>query len=215
MFKAGKAMKSTVSYWSLLLLLCAASAHAQLYKWIGPDGSITYSDTPPPRAAALLDKKPAIDGEAADVRLPYELAQAVKGNPVTLYTTAHCPACDEGRKLLAARGIPFTEKTVTGNDDIAQLKQAGGDAQLPFLTVGRNKQQGFESGAWNNLLNAAGYPQTNHLPKNYRNPQAQSAAPKPQPAAADQPADSARKAPNARGEQAPPAAGDTPPGFRF
>ena len=29
------------------LLCCAALAHAQLYKSVGPDGRVTYSDAPP------------------------------------------------------------------------------------------------------------------------------------------------------------------------
>src|SRR5438093_1245155 len=125
-------MKFATPWWPLLFLLCAASADAQLYKSIGPDGKVTYSDTPPP-AAARVEKKSAAAGDSTDVNLPYELAQAAKGNPVTLYTTAECAPCDDGRRLLNSRGIPFNEKTVSGNEDIARLRQAGGEPQLPFL----------------------------------------------------------------------------------
>ena len=148
--------------------------------------------------------------------LPYALAEAVKNHPVTLYTTANCDACDTGRKLLNTRGVPFSEKTVSSNDDLARLKQAGGDAHLPFLTVGRNKQQGFESDAWNNLLTIAGYPDANMLPKTYRNPQASSAAPKAVTSKLEKPANgetSTTAKPN--NVELPPATGNAPPGFRF
>ncbi|HYD81251.1 MAG TPA: glutaredoxin family protein [Paucimonas sp.] len=203
----------------LILLLCAANAHAQLYKWVGPDGKVHYSDTPPPTSAKQVERKSVADGGAPAIDLPFELAQAVKNGPVTLYTTPNCPACDEGRKLLNARGIPYQEKTVTTSDDVAKLKEAGGDTHLPFLTVGRRKQQGFEAGAWNSLLSATGYPETSILPRSYRAPKAEAAAPPPPPAAPKPEtaiADSQpQKADEQRPSDLPPATGNAPPGFRF
>lgn len=199
-----------------LLLLCAAGAHAQLYKWVGPDGKVTYSDTPPPKSAARVEAKSTAAASADTSGLPYELAQAVKNHPVTLYTTNDCFACDEGRRLLSTRGIPFVEKTVTSNEDAAQLRQAGGDGKLPLLTIGRSKERGFEAGAWNSALSAAGYPETSKLPKSYRNPPASAAAPAPKPAAAKQAtAETSRMAPEPAASELPPAIGNAPPGFRF
>lgn len=200
--------------WSLLLLAIslsiAASAHAQLYKWVGPDGKITYSDTPPPASAKKVEEKSVSTNSASTAGLPFELAEAVRNNPVTLYTTASCEACDSGRAILTGRGIPFTEKTVTSNDDIARLKQAGGTQQLPFLTIGSQKQTGADPDAWNAALTSAGYPATNQLPRTYRNPSPQAAAPKkaaePKPAASETPETATDR---------PPAAGNAPPGFRF
>lgn len=197
--------------WSLLpLLLLSLNAHAQLYKWVGQDGKVTYSDTPPPASVKKVEEKAISSAGPATSSLPFELASAVKANPVTLYTTSKCSGCDSGRALLNARGIPYTEKTVNSNEDIARLQQVGGDKQLPFLTVGRNKQSGFEADAWNTMLSGAAYPEASQLPASYRNPPPQAAAPK--------------KAAETRAEAAPahdtpgdslPAAGNAPPGFRF
>ncbi|HEX2530742.1 MAG TPA: glutaredoxin family protein [Burkholderiaceae bacterium] len=211
-------MRSVLPLWPLLLLIWAASAHAELYKWVGPDGKITYSDTPPPASAKRVESKSMGSSTTNSTGLPYALANAAKGNPVTLYTTANCPPCEEGRNLLAGRGVPFTEKTVTSNDDIAQLRHAGGDKQLPFLVVGRSTQEGFESDAWNKLLSTAGYPKSNRLPKSYRNPPPQSAAPASKTAGAEQEKPEDRlveKAPKPDSHELPPALGNAPPGFRF
>lgn len=197
----------------LFLLAGTSGAQAQLYKWIGPDGKVTYSDTAPPASARQVETKSAIFGNTGKIDLPYELSEAVKNNPVTLYTGDKCVPCDDGRKLLAARGIPFTEKTVSSNEDIARLKQAGGNAQLPLLIIGRNKQQGFESGGWGAALTAAGYPETSKLPGTYRNPPAEAAAPAPKPPAA-KPVRSKQTATRAAGDSLP-ATGNAPPGFRF
>lgn len=195
------------------LLLASFSAQAQLYKWVGPDGKVTYSDTPPPKTATRVEQK-SVDGGGIDTgNLPYELAQATKNHPVTLYTGANCVPCDDGRSFLKKRGIPFREKTVTTSDDLTRLKQAGGDGQLPVMFVGRNKQSGFANDAWNNALTVAGYPQSNQLPSNYRYAAAEPAAPKPQAAEAAKP----EAAPQAAATPAAPAApaGNAPPGFRF
>jgi len=204
-----------------VLLLCTASAQAQLYKWTGPDGKVTYGDAPP-SSAARIESRPAPSGTAAgsDLALPYELAQAAKRHPVTLYTTTDCAACDEGRNLLSARGIPFAEKTVTTRDDAAQLRQFGDAGKLPLLAVGRVHESGFEAGAWNSALTAAGYPETSKLPKGYRQPPAvAAAAPAPKPPAATaarQPKpDSSRTTAPPAPTDVPPAAGNAPPGFRF
>lgn len=198
-----------------MLVLCAGVAHAQLYRSVGPDGKVTYSDTPSPTAARVETRPPA---SAGTNDLPYELAQAAKNHPVTFYTTNSCDPCDEGRKLLTQRGIPFREKTVITNDDIAQLRQAGGDGNLPLLTVGRARERGFQTNAWNNALTVAGYPESSRLPRNYTNPPAEAAAPKTPPAAA--PSQAAQDQGVSRGAEpapvAPPAAaGNAPPGFRF
>src|ERR1700738_4357520 len=119
----------------LVLLSCMTSAHAQLYKSVGPDGKVMYSDTPPVEAKRV-EAKSVASGASGSSGLPYELSEAVKKSPVTLYTGAKCIPCEDGRNLLNARGIPFTEKSVSSSEDVARLRQAGGDTQLPLLIVG-------------------------------------------------------------------------------
>jgi glutaredoxin len=209
-------MKRALQSLSLLLLLGSATAHAQLYKWVAPDGKVTYSDTPPPAAATRVETKPVTSGSTVSVGLPFELSQAMKNHPVTLYTTRDCVPCDDGRKLLSQRGVPFSEKTVHTNEDILQFRQVAGDSQLPVLTVGRTKESGFEASVWNAVLTAAGYPETSRLPKTYRNPPAQAAAPKTEPVAEKNPERTAESRPaSPPATELPPAAGNAPPGFRF
>lgn len=211
-------MKRTVLTGLLLALSCTGTAQAQLYKWVGPDGKITYSDLPPPNSARQLEQKTLNPGESASNALPYALAEASKNHPVTLFTSAQCAPCIDARNFLKNRGIPFAEKSVTSNEDIDKLRQISGAAQLPVLLIGRNKQLGFEPGAWNLALTAASYPQDNKLPRDYRFAPAEPAAPKA-PTKAEQPANTdgrvQSEAPTAPAQQRLPATGNAPPGFRF
>lgn len=203
----------------MLLLPVCAVAQAELFKWVGPDGKVTYSDVPPPAAARGIEKKQlAPAAPAPSAGLPYELAEAAKASPVILYAAPDCSPCDQGRALLAARGIPYREKTVTSNEDIVRLREAGGDAQLPLLLVGKERQQGFSDSAWSAALSAAGYPQTSRLPPHYRHPAPEPAAGRAAPAASAAPkaeAGAGAAAPAARQEALPTPTGNAPPGFRF
>lgn len=195
---------------ALALLFVITSAHAQMYKIVNPDGSISYSDTPPATGTAKVEKK-SYSGNSSFANLPYELAQAAKANPVTLYTMKNCPACDSARQSLTSRGIPFSEKTVSTNEDNDKVRQVSGGNQLPVILVGHNKQVGFESGQLGGMLTAANYPATNTLPKTYSNPAPEPAAPPAKAAEAPKPA-----APAQQGLAQPqPAAGNAPPGFQF
>jgi glutaredoxin len=162
----------------LIALACSGAVAQQMYKWVGKDGKVNYTDSPPPAFAKQSAMKATAGGGPDTSNLPFELAQATKNNPVTLYTGTDCVPCDSGRALLSARGIPFSEKTVKTVEDGQRLKQVGGAGTLPLLIVGRSQQSGFEASGWGTALTAAGYPETSKLPASYRNPAVESAAPK-------------------------------------
>jgi glutaredoxin len=211
-----------------LLLLAALPAHfpaaAQVYKWTDAQGTVHYGDTPPPQRAASRLATPS-SGEGQAAALPYELARAVKASPVTLYTTAlsACAACDQGRALLRARGIPFAEKTVTTAEDQQQLQRIGGKDELPLLVVGSRHVTGFAAEAWNEALDSASYPRKTMLPPGYQTGTAEAAAPAALPA--PPPHEPPAPAPDAAAAQAqrqqprqqpkPPAPKPTKPDFQF
>lgn len=213
--KRANDMKRPLPLLPFLLIMYTTLASAQLYKWVGPDGKVNYTDTPPATGHVETKSRTASGGSGAD--FPYELSETVKNHPVTLYTTTNCTPCDEGRKLLTSRGIPFTEKTVNNNDDIAQFKKISSDGQLPFLIVGRSKERGFETSVWHAALTAAGYPETSKLPKNYRQPQPEAAAPltKDNAPKVEGTTNSEKTPSRPNTIQPPPPIGNVPPGFRF
>ncbi|KQV54102.1 MULTISPECIES: glutaredoxin family protein [unclassified Duganella] len=168
----------------LLLLLTASAAHAQMYKWKDEKGVTHFTATPPPATAQKAEVKNYNTAGAGGVALPSELAEAVRSRPVVLYTTANCGAgCNMARTMLANRGIPYREKTVSSTDDFDALKKAGSDGQVPLLLVGRTRQIGFEQSAWDSALTQAGYPTEKMLPQGYSNPPPAPAAPPRGPSA--------------------------------
>ena len=167
----------------LALLLCMGGASAQVFKWVDANGKTHFSDRPPPASAKPAAMKGSASA-ASTASFPYALATAVRNYPVTLYTTASCAGCDQGRSFLKARGIPFTEKTVGTADDESRLKEAGGSG-LPYLLVGSAKSTGFQAAGWNAMLSNAQYPETKVLPASYQYPAPSAAAP-PKPSKAEE-----------------------------
>jgi glutaredoxin len=146
-----------------LLVVCLAlaslAAAAETYRWTDPTGRTVISDTAPPGRARDVAKTANGNGDSEE--MPYALRKAVDSYPVTLYTSAECLAeCKQARELLNGRGVPFTEKMVQSEDDVATLKKLFGDAFVPALTVGKQSFRGYSASAYDNLLDLAGYPKT-------------------------------------------------------
>lgn len=203
--------------WSLAL--CAAGQ--PVYRFVGSDGKVTFSDQPPSAVtnAAIpgASDKSSTDagtGPGTDTgtgasssnppALPYTLRQVVRKFPVTLYAGNDCAPCNSARALLRQRGIPYTEHTVNSAEDIAALQHLAGDASVPYLTVGNQRLTGFSEVDWTQTFDAAGYPPSSQLPTSYRPPPASPLV----PAA---PARTTPHAPTAVTAPAPPAA---PPDLR-
>jgi len=156
-------------------LLCLTSVvQAQtVYRIVGPDGKVTFSDKPP---VTIEQGKVAGTGvgargvaEAAGGALPFELRQTVAKFPVTLYTAPKCGPCDSGRSMLSARGVPFSERTVTTQEDFDYLQRLNGDNSLPVVSIGSKRVKGYSDSEWGDYLDAAGYPKVSALPAGFKN----------------------------------------------
>jgi glutaredoxin len=224
-FTSGKSMKTSLSIrsqflavssmaFALSLMASSAVQAQQVYRIVGPDGKVTFSDKPP----AADTKSSVTSGTGANAgtggsALPFELKQVASKFPVTLYTSADCAPCGSARALLQSRGVPFLEKTIKTPEDSQALSRISGDNGLPFATIGGQQLKGYSDAEYTQYLNAAGYPSTSILPPSYRPPAATPlvavvAAPAPAPAAAARPAPTPAPAPA-------PAEPPNPAGIRF
>ena len=170
-----RALRTTAA----LLLLATAGAQAQqVFRIVGADGRVTYSDRPAPTTA---DRAPGAAATVVDTpaapsintgALPYELRLVAQRYPVTLYTAAGCSACDSARSLLRGRGVPFLEKTISTAADSEAFERISGSNNVPYATIGSQALQGFSSVEWTQYLDAAAYPAQSQLPATYRAPAA-------------------------------------------
>lgn len=209
-------------------LLAAPLMQAQaqaVYRSVGPDGRVIFSDVPPkaaPPAPAQAGTAPQAAGNTSP--LPYGLRQVVDRFPVVLYTGPDCAPCETGRVLLSSRGIPFSERTVASDADAQALQKLSGERSLPLLTIGTQHLKGYSEVQWQQYLDAAGYPRSSLLPAGWKReaPQAlaprTSAAPAPAPATSQPQAEAAPAlAPAPRSAPAPGDGGQrsNPAGIQF
>jgi glutaredoxin len=155
--------------------LCAASAQAQqMYRWTDEKGGVHITDTPPPASAKGVQTQKPRAAAPESSPAPFELAQAMKDFPVTLYTAPNCKEpCEQARSALNRRGVPFKEIQVWEDETNQELKRLAGSNDVPVLLVGRSVQKGFQQDAFDALLDSARYPRTGILPARSQ------AAPKP------------------------------------
>lgn len=164
----------TIALVAALSALLAGAVQAQaVYRIVGPDGRVTFSDRAPEdlskgaKVSTHVGVQTGTDLHANDA-LPFALRQTATRYPVVLYTGKDCGPCVNGRNLLINRGIPFAERTVTSNEDIEALQGLAGDASLPVVTIGSQRIKGFSDTEWSQYLDAAGYPKTSELPASYQ-----------------------------------------------
>jgi glutaredoxin len=159
-----------------LVALAASSALAQLYRWTDEKGRVHVTDTPPPASARDVQKKKPSTSAVEPTRMPFELAQAMREFPVTLYTSPSCQElCKGARAALNKRGVPFKEVQVWDEASNDELKRIAGSNEVPTLVVGRSVHKGFEPEQFEALLDSARYPKAGSVPV-----RAQAAPPPPE-----------------------------------
>lgn len=152
---------------SLAALAFAAPVMAgQVYIYKDASGKTVYSDLPPQNVKDVQTRR--LGANVIDTSgYPYEVQQAIKNNPVTLYVNNCGPICDRARLLLSERGIPFSEKDPGASaEEFEAYKKLTGGNTVPALKVGSKVVVSFNPESWNSTLSAAGYPK--ELPKALR-----------------------------------------------
>lgn len=179
------------------LAFCAQSQN--IYRHIGPDGRITFSDRAPQtvQQASPANSRRVIAAESdAAYDLPNALRAPVARYPVTFYSFSGCVTCDEARRFLRHKGIPFQEKTVNTDADKNAFAKISPNGVMPVVTIGNQQLTGFDQEDWDSYLKAAGYPAASVLPSGYMAPPPVALVEvTPAPAAPAEPAASEQAAP--------------------
>lgn len=152
-----------------MLCFCATFAIASfvgaqtVYKSIGPDGKVVYSDSPPVDAKNArkmkFDNLPAsplpAPARASVDQLKRSPSTAVPmTTAVVLYSASWCGYCKAAKSWLGSRGIAYREIDVDTESGQAAYAQAGGGNGIPLLVAGGQRVQGFSAAAYDALFPA-------------------------------------------------------------
>lgn len=131
-----------------------------VYKSVGPDGRVVYSDQPPPGHRVVHSRTfDAGSGSALPASATEQLAKlkslkpaAPAGRDPVLYSAAWCGYCQKAKAYLAGKGIAYREIDIDTPDGLAAFAQAGGGRGVPLLVAGERRVQGFVPAAYDELL---------------------------------------------------------------
>lgn len=136
-----------------------------LYKTVGPDGKVDYSDKPP--ADGKVEKTMQFNNlPSSEVPGPslsyveqlrrFKASQAKKpaaqGLDVVLYAASWCGYCRQARSYLAKKNIPFQEidiDTPRGKESFAEVVGGGG---IPVLFAAGQRVNGYSVPAYDTLF---------------------------------------------------------------
>ncbi len=206
-----------------LLLLAGAASAQTLFRSVGPDGRITYSDRAPARQAA---RQRSSAGWSR--RLPRRpprcptICGSRESLPCHVLHGARLRALRRRAQLLGGRGVPFTERTVGSNEDIAALKALERRVVAALCDAWAASRCMVSRAGMAAALDAAGYPKTSQLPAGWRAVAATPLAPRVQTPVAPQQhhrtttaAVAGRRQPAGRTPRRSGDRGNNPAGIRF
>lgn len=152
--------RATLAVLLPMLLAAGATMAGSMYKSVGPDGRIVYSDAPPASGrvqktlqfeSAPSSPLPAIYVDALR-RLRAEAAPPTTTGDVVLYSAVWCGYCKKAKAYLAGKGIAYREVDIDTNDGMAAFAQVGGGKGIPLLLAGGQRIQGFSTSAYDGLF---------------------------------------------------------------
>jgi glutaredoxin len=134
----------------LILGLTWGSASAErLYRSVGPDGRVMYSDQPPSdsREVRTLDitnlPSTPVPGLKNSAVRPPQTAASSGSDKVTLFAVNWCGYCKKAKAYLAEKRIPYREINTDTAEGKSAYRQAGGEGGVPLLLAGDKRLKGF------------------------------------------------------------------------
>jgi len=160
-------VRRSVACLATLLLAMSASADT-VYKAVGPDGGITYSDKPPADRARTntleFRNLPSSPLPAEVLRFREQLEKSAQGRigaaraprvgDVALFTAVWCGHCKRAKAHLAAAQINYIEYDIENADGMRAFIGAGGSGGVPLLVAGERRVQGYSAPAYDRLAAA-------------------------------------------------------------
>jgi glutaredoxin len=146
-----------------VLLLPALTYGGTMYKSVGADGKILYSDQPPtvgkvqktisyvnlpatPLPESVRRYRDALE-KSTKTRLS-ESQKSPEGTQATILTAQWCAYCQQAKAYLAEKKIAYKEYDIDTQEGMQALVEFGGGSGIPVLLWHGQKIKGFSAAAY-------------------------------------------------------------------
>ena len=155
----------------LFLILTSLLAQAgTVYKSIGPDGKVVYSDHPPADNSKVektlnIRNFPTTELPASVLKYREEMLKSMKSrtaeagkpadaNTAVLFMAPWCGYCKKAKIYLAEKRIPYKEHDIDTQAGMQAMVLAGLSGGIPILLKGQEKIQGFSRDGYDSFFSA-------------------------------------------------------------
>ena len=156
---------------ALFIFFCAATnVHAEtLYKVIGRDGRVTYTDLPPAdrtsTTALMFSDAPVTTLPESVLKNQAKFAKGMQNQstqtkkidasgPTTLFSASWCGYCTQAKAYLRTKGIAFRELDIDTPAGGRAYFEAGGQRGVPLIMADGKRLSGFSTGAYDHFFAA-------------------------------------------------------------
>lgn len=136
----------------LLLLALGMEAHAVVYKIVGADGRVSYTDKEPEATSTEKTEKLKLQTYTGAPSVS-SMKDAVKR--VTILSAQWCGQCTRAKAYMKSRKIDFEEWDVDKSDYARAKMNELGAKGVPVILVGKQKMVGFSEDGLEDLLKSA------------------------------------------------------------
>jgi glutaredoxin len=156
--------KAAVLLW--IATACAAQAGDAVYKSVGPDGKVTYSQTPPQSGTVrkmAFDNLPASPLPEHVLKFRQEMEKNIAQKqqaavaPVQglrLFSAKWCVYCRHAKAWLGSKGIAYAEVDIDTPQGMAEFAATGAAKSVPLLVGPGVRLQGFSEEAYASAMAA-------------------------------------------------------------
>ena len=135
-----------------LAILSSGLAQGAVYRIVGPDGRVTFTDMPPGNQPAMELSLPK-PGPASPTQ---PAALKPRHSEIVVYGTQTCPYCKRLRADLGRRGIPYKFLDVDANPAEWARIRARGVTGVPYTTSGNKDLSGYSASGLEDFLKRIG-----------------------------------------------------------
>ena len=162
-------LKMKIIVWFILFAVTGNAQAETLYKVVGADGKITYTDRPPADSKSTTTLRfadaPSTPLPASVLKNQAELQKTMQGRlsqakkmdligTPTLFSASWCGYCTRAKAYLQSRGIRYREVDIDTADGGRTYFEAGGQRGVPLLMADGKRLEGFSDGAYDNFFSS-------------------------------------------------------------